>query len=76
MTHTLGLIYLSASRGYDVMVTTGAVLSALLIYPLLTHSALIHDDVVPEVRLDAGTVVGTRNGSVDGFLGIPFAQSP
>jgi hypothetical protein len=30
----------------------------------------------PQVRLDRGTFVGTRNGSIDSFLGIPFAKPP
>ncbi|KAI0793609.1 carotenoid ester lipase precursor [Fomes fomentarius] len=32
--------------------------------------------IAPTVRLDAATVVGSQNGSVDSFLGIPFAQPP
>ena len=30
----------------------------------------------PVVTLDKGTFIGTSNGSVNSFLGIPFAQPP
>ena len=30
----------------------------------------------PIVTLDKGTFIGTSNGSVNSFLGIPFAQPP
>ncbi|KAI0091742.1 carotenoid ester lipase precursor [Irpex rosettiformis] len=30
----------------------------------------------PQVQLDHGTFVGTRNGSIDRFLGIPYAKPP
>ena len=30
----------------------------------------------PEIHVDAATFVGTSYGSVDGFLGIPFAKPP
>ena len=30
----------------------------------------------PEIQVDAATFVGMSYGSVDGFLGIPFAKPP
>jgi len=30
----------------------------------------------PEIKMDAATFVGTSYRSVDGFLGIPFAEPP
>lgn len=30
----------------------------------------------PQVKLDHGTFLGAHNGSVDAFLGIPFAKPP
>ncbi|KAI0091261.1 carotenoid ester lipase precursor [Irpex rosettiformis] len=30
----------------------------------------------PQIRLDRGTFIGVRNGSIDRFLGIPFAKPP
>ncbi len=54
---------------------TVQVLSALL-YLSLTGAVTTDGPIAPTVQLDAATVVGTRNGSVDSFLGIPFAQPP
>lgn len=31
---------------------------------------------LPTVTLDEGTVIGTSDGFLDQFLGIPFAQPP
>lgn len=30
----------------------------------------------PEIQIDAATFIGTSYGSVDGFLGVPFAKPP
>lgn len=30
----------------------------------------------PQVQLDQGLFTGTRNGSINRFLGIPFAKPP
>ncbi|KAI0793611.1 carotenoid ester lipase precursor [Fomes fomentarius] len=51
------------------------VLTALL-YSSLTGAVKTDGSTAPTVQLDAATVVGTQNGSVDSFLGIPFAQPP
>ncbi|KAI0793612.1 carotenoid ester lipase precursor [Fomes fomentarius] len=54
---------------------TVQVLSALL-YFSLTRAVTADGSTAPTVQLDAATVIGTQNGSVDSFLGIPFAQPP
>ena len=33
-------------------------------------------DIAPTVTLDSGTFVGVGDGTVDRFLGIPFAKPP
>ncbi len=51
------------------------VISALL-YSSLTGAITADGSTAPTVQLDTATVVGTQSGSVDSFLGIPFAQPP
>ena len=55
------------------MLLTGLVLSATALLQVPFTSAL---EDGPTIRLDAATVIGTRRGSVESYLGIPFAQSP
>lgn len=38
--------------------------------------ALAAASTLPTVTLDEGTIVGTSDGFLDQFLGIPFAQPP
>ncbi len=38
--------------------------------------ALQAHEAVPTVQLGHATVVGVRNGSLESFLGIPYAQPP
>ena len=45
----------------------------LLQLPLVANGAAIQD---PTVRLDHATVFGIGDGSVERFLGIPYAQPP
>ncbi|KAI0681827.1 carotenoid ester lipase precursor [Earliella scabrosa] len=54
------------------MLLTGLVLSATALLHIPFASAL---EDGPTVRLDEATVIGTRRGSVESYLGIPFAQS-
>ncbi|KAI0793620.1 carotenoid ester lipase precursor [Fomes fomentarius] len=51
-------------------------LAALLQYPFSSYRASIQEHDDPTVQLGPATVVGTRNGSIDSFLGVPFAQPP
>ena len=56
-------------------------LSALLAVSVVTGAALASPVVrgpasSPTVRLDNGTFVGTSDGTVNSFLGIPFAKPP
>ena len=59
------------------MQLTDLFLSALHAYTFLfpTNSSF---EVVnePTVKLDSATIIGTRTGSIDKFLGIPYAQPP
>ena len=45
----------------------------LLQLPLVANAAANQDPTVP---LDHATVTGIRDGSVEHFLGIPYAQPP
>lgn len=51
-----------------------------LILPLLAAhyglAAAVSKTTVPLVQLDEGTFVGTLDGNVNTFLGIPFAKPP
>ncbi|RPD69832.1 carotenoid ester lipase precursor [Lentinus tigrinus ALCF2SS1-7] len=48
-------------------------LSRVLLYTLQIQLIRTHG---PSVRLDHATVTGIRNGTVESFLGIPYAQPP
>ena len=46
-----------------------AVIGAVVAVPTAKRAA-------PSIQLDGGTFVGTSDGIVDRFLGIPFAKPP
>ncbi|KAI0804500.1 carotenoid ester lipase precursor [Irpex lacteus] len=48
---------------------------ALLLYAPLAAKASLGAPG-PQVQLDQGTFIGSRNGSINRFLGIPFAKPP
>lgn len=50
-----------------------AMLLTLLLYAAVVAGAATHSATV---KLDGATVIGTSNGSVTQFLGIPFAEPP
>ena len=50
-----------------------AVLIAALITSSLSSAASADG---PQIQLDAGTFIGTRNGSVDSYLGIRYVKPP
>ena len=48
-------------------------LSQLQLLPIVVAVAY---QPAPSIRLDHATVTGVRTGSVESFLGIPYAQPP
>ncbi|KAI0793614.1 carotenoid ester lipase [Fomes fomentarius] len=58
------------------MLLTALAFAALVPPSLIINAASVKGQEDPTLQLDAATVVGTRNGSVDSFLGIPFAHPP
>ncbi len=58
------------------MLLTGLAFAALLPSSLFIYAASIEGQDDPTVQLDAATVIGSGQGSVDSFLGIPFAHPP
>ena len=64
-------------RRYDAMLLTTFFLSALLQSWLVSGASVVLPRASnPTVTLSKATVVGTVNGSVESYLGIPFAQPP
>lgn len=49
---------------------------ALFLHTGLAASAALSGRTTPTVTLDNGTFVGTTEGVVDKFLGIPFGKPP
>ncbi|TFK88169.1 carotenoid ester lipase precursor [Polyporus arcularius HHB13444] len=58
------------------MILLSAVLLSLLRLSLGSATCATKRQTSPTVQLDRATVVGTVNGSVESFLGIPYAQPP
>ena len=58
------------------MVSTGRFL--LLFHALAAgfFAGVSSRDDAPQVYIDHATIVGKTNGTVDSFLGIPYAQPP
>ncbi len=58
------------------MLFTRIALAALLQYPFSSYRTSVQDHNDPTAQLGAANVIGSRNGSIDSFLGIPFAHPP
>ena len=56
--------------------TIQTLLTSVLLWTGWKHSAISDADNGPSVRLDHATVTGARNGSLEYFLGVPYAHPP
>lgn len=68
-------IHLEEAWRTDMAMFKSAVSAALLLYVGVAVAAGQAGELT-NVKLDQGTVVGTAEGSVEKFLGIPYASPP
>ncbi|KAI0741844.1 carotenoid ester lipase precursor [Daedaleopsis nitida] len=59
-----------------LFILTTLALSPLLLNAVLVYGSSLADRGDHSVQVDGATVTGTVNGSVESFLGIPYAQPP